>query len=312
MFINSLNNTFDQFEVQTRFPLKDFLTDFATFVSRQSKDITSFYNGNTKSPNIKSFNKLSELRERVRELESVIISNQDRFMTTDFWEVLEMVEDIKIKLDTIDNTSKWLRSVITKNSFNPNPETDYILTQQQTLEKVANNELSSQDPDTEWLNIALRNDLSEEDYTSAGGIKMKLSLQNSTSTLRLQTVVDNMQGEKIYGIDLDRNLHFVNNDLATLTPAKSIRQAVEILAGLRKGDNPEFPNDGLQSSLIVGSNLGSIAFPSVVRQMYETFQKDDTLKSFQITKIEQLQDAVFIEFEVNTRLSELLTQTITL
>ena len=77
---------------------------------------------------------------------------------------------------------------------------------------------------------------------------------------------------------------------------------------LKKGDVPEFPLDGLNVMSGVGSNVNSIQYPSIFRQLSQIFAKDDTLSSFTLKSISTNQDVVFLDFEINTKLNEIIEQ----
>src|SRR5690606_30604404 len=117
-------------------------------------------------------------------------------------------------------------------------------------------------------------------------------------------------GKSIYGKDIDRNFAFKDNDIRVLGPDETIMQAVEILSTLKKNDNPTYPYLGLQSSLTVGANRAILNFPVIFKQMSEAFSTDDTLKNFNITRLNVEEDALHIDFTVETRLGELIEKTI--
>lgn len=117
-------------------------------------------------------------------------------------------------------------------------------------------------------------------------------------------------GESVYGKDLQKKLEFADDDLKVLGYKETIRQAFEIALNLRRGDNPEFPNDGLQSSLVIGQNLNSILYPSLLRQLYDVFAKDDTMRSIAIVDVKHgnsgLKDTVELAVQAETRIGELI------
>jgi len=141
-------------------------------------------------------------------------------------------------------------------------EFDFTLKQNQTIENLIQ-DIGSSNRDQDWINLALRNDLKEEDYTPEGGVVLKATFQNNAK-IEILSVLDNIQGTNVYGKDIYRRFIFEDNDLLSLSPENTIHQAFDINIELRRGDNPEFANDGLQSSLIVGSNLNSILYPSEI------------------------------------------------
>lgn len=298
--------TLDDFVKITHFPIREYLADYVDFITVHRINITNYYTGKAQRPFEPSFRRLSELLDKSEELHDVIEQNKNRFRRGDYWELMEKLSDVRTSLWTVDNTSKWVRSAITKNNFNPQVEIDYVLQQYQTLEKLADQIIGSADKEQYWIQIALRNDVEEEGYTTEGGTSLSISMQNGAS-IQLRSVVDNISGEKVYGLDIDRVISFENDDLSVLNYSSTIKQAVEILGSLKQGDNPEFPEEGIQAGVVVGSNRNSISFPVLLRQYYNTFQKDDTLRALKVTRLENVDDRLMIEFTVETRIGEEIT-----
>lgn len=295
-----------EFSHITRYPLATYLDNFVTFIENKRDDIVNYYRGTVTKPNITSFKLLNDLLVQAEKVNDLIEIHKNRFTNTSYWELIELLSNIQTTLWTIDNSSIWLRSSITKNNFTPSIEIEKTLKQHQTLENLSQS-IGSNNKEQDWISIALRNDLAEEDYTPDGGTLIKLQYSNKYSFF-LESVVDNIIGEKVYGIDIYRKLTFVDDDLRTLSPKETIVQTVDILSSLKQGDTPEFPQDGIQGSLVVGSNRMSIAYSVLFRQLYDTFKKDDTLKSFKIAKIENSQDWLKFIFEVETRLGDVVVQ----
>lgn len=285
-----------------RYDVTGYLQDYTSLIGENRSRIFAYYNGEDVIPNEESFNLLERMVFASSRIENLTNTHRDRFTTALYWSLLDMMSDIKTSIETIDNSSKWLRSSIEKTNFTPEIEIQTSLAQNQTLEKLSS-DTGATDPNNDWISIALRNDLREEDYTTSGGNTLVTGYRNRR-TIRLRSVVDNIAGEKIHGLDIDRNITFVNDDLKVLGYKETVTQAVEILAGLRQGSTPEFPTDGIQQNLVVGQNKNSVAFPVLMRQFFNTFRKDDTLKNLTISKITQLTDGIAVEFTVKTRLDE--------
>ena len=292
----------------TKYPIKTYLSDYAEFVELHEANVYRYYGGRTDQPNEESFRILNNLIERSSLLENIIENKRDSFKSGAYWELIEMLSDIQQQLETTSNASKWLRSAIAKNDFSPGVELEHTLRQLQTLEQVASDQEGSSDRDSDWVRIALRNDLREEDYSTAGGNELIIRGRNAI-TLKLRSVVDNISGKKVYGIDLHQKLQFVDDDLLPLSYDDTMKQTVEILANLKRGTTPEFPQDGTS---VNAGNRKNMAFPILIRQMTATFSRDDTLRSFAIKNIEIQQDALFLTFEVTTRLGELVQTGVTI
>lgn len=297
-----------EFTTITRYDLASYLNDYVDFIESQRQDITDYYSGAVDKPNTSSFNALTSLLGRSNELNNQIEIHRDRFNNASFWELVNTLSDIQITLETVDNSSKWLRSSITKNNFSPQVEVELTLKQFQTLEQLAK-DIGSNDKESDWATIALRNDLPEEGYTPDGGIKLNVQFSNKFAFF-LRSVVDNLSGEKVYGIDVDRTITFTNNDLKALTYKETIYQSVEILSQLRQGDTPEFPQNGISEAIVVGANRASIAYPVLFRQLYNTFRTNDSLKNLRLNNIGIDGTALRIDFQVQTRLEEVLNQSL--
>lgn len=300
-----LEGILDKFQRITRYPIKRFLSEYTDFIDNDKTNVYDYYAGKLKKPITKSFNKLESLLEESQIIENMIENKRDSLKNGAFWDVIELLSDIQIQLQTIDNASKWLRSAIGKNDFRDGVEFSHTLQQLQTLEQVASDVTGSSTREQDWVTIALRNDLREEDYNPAGGNDLALMGRNN-ATIKLKSVVDNIKGERVYGKDLDRKLQFTDNDLKSLTHKETVKQSVDILVNLRRGTTPEFPSDGISIGAGVGSNRANIAFPILVRQMSATFRRDDTLQTLRVKDIGFKQDALFITLEVSTRLGDAL------
>jgi hypothetical protein len=298
----------DNFLLITGYDLATYLNDYVSFVEQDSQVIIDFYQGNSDSLPSSSIEELERLIKEANKIEEIFTLNKDSFNTADFVDLVDLIGDIGLKLKTIQNTAKWTRSSITDNRHSAEIEVDVVLNQNQTLEQLART-IGYSDENNNWIDLALRNDLIEEDYTSQGGIKLKASLQNNLK-INIQSVVDTISGESIHGKDLQKKLVFENDDLKTLGYRATIEQAFVIAVNLRRSDNPEFPNDGLQSSLIVGQNLNSIMYPSLFRQLFGNFTKDDTFKSVSVLDVKQ-SDAfsthVQLKVQAETRIDEVIT-----
>ena len=305
-FINDI--AVEQFETLTRFNLSRLLIDFMDFENQHRTNITDYYAGTINSPNEDSFRELERLLSEFNDLNNVIENNKERLFHTLYWELLECTSDINIALETIDNSSRWLRSAITRNDFSPGAEVEHTLRMFETLEDVSRTIQGSDDPQNEWTTIALRNDLTEEAYTAEGGIKLSFSFRNRR-TIQIRSVVDTINQDTLYGKDFSRKIIFntTDQDFVILSPRETIIQAVEVLSSLKQGDTPEFRTEGIQASLVVGSNRNSVEFPILLRQIFNTFQRDDTLKSLRVINISIKDDALFIEKQVETRLNEIIT-----
>jgi len=293
------------------FDLQSYLIGIDLFFSNDSQKIKDYYSANVKIADVNAFDKLNFFVPENKRLIEKIKDNHEVLSNYQYWILFDFIEDISTKLDTLDNYSRWARSSVRKNSLSQFPEIDYTLKQGETLENLEI-KLGSVNKDQDWYDTAIRNTLEEEDYTPSGGVKLKAIFKNAnTTSFNISSVVDNIDsGEKTYGKDFDRKIDFVNNDIKVLTYKETIYQSAEILSSLGRGDNPEFPEYGLDKQGVLGANKSSLLFPAIFRQMAETFKTNDSFSSFTIDEISTNQDALNIRATLTTRFGDVVKQNI--
>lgn len=310
-------NVLEEFEAITQKKLKVFLQNVASFLQRDRVVFLQYYNGSVKTIQAEYFQKFDALKKELAEVFEAFQLNSNVFTHSRWWELIAMLEDLDSTFASLQNIHRWSRSSIGKFGYDPNTRASYIINENQTLERISQDVLQDTNPLDDWYNIAIENNLEEEEYTSDGGKELSLNIQKGRESLKLNSVVDIVSGKKIYGIDIDKKITFVTDsegftDIKTLTHDETIHQAVETIILLKKNDNPDKPTDGLQTSVIVGGNRALLNFPVIVRQLSQTFAGDDTLKNFMVNNIAFDQDNLLISYEIQTRLNELLENTQTL
>jgi hypothetical protein len=296
----------ERFKEVTGKDIQSYFEEFSSFVLNNYQKIASYYlEGTYLNPDI--LNDLDRLESSMYEINNLfsIYEYQLSNSTTEIWEVLDVFEQTKITILSIINSIRWLRT-IKRTTYSTMTTKDVILRQEQTLEQLAD-EVGYSDTKNDWSEIAVDNDLREEDYNLSGGNKLKISFMTDTSELRVDSVVEGVYGVNLYGRDLCRALTFENNDFKVLEYEDNIIQQTEILVGLVKGSVPEFPNDGIDKG-ILGSNINSIQYPIILRQQAAVFEKDDRYKSISINKFERVGESLDIEFEIETRLGDKIIQ----
>lgn len=305
-------NILEEFKQITRYDIRNYFEELASFLEKNQPRIISYYKGETTLIHTESFNKLNLLLKETGKILELIEYNQKLLNNYKWWLFVAQIEDSQNTLETINKAPKWLRSVASNVNFVTNPEVTLVLKQGETLEQLSRRKLSFDDWDNEWNDVAVRNNLREEDYTPEGGVFLKVSFRNTFSP-EVTSIVDTLEGDNIYGKDILKKTTFEDNDLKVLQPIDTFYQAVEILINLKKEDNPEFPQQGYNEKLVVGSNVNFLNFPALIRQLTETFRTDDTITSITVLDFKRDQDAVFIEYQVEGRLGDIqkLSSTLT-
>jgi hypothetical protein len=300
---------FDKFKKITGFSIQTYFEDFSSFVLSDYQKIVSFYQNGT----VVTSDVILKIKNLVKDMQQIndlffVYGNRLSVDTGEVWELLDYFEESKTTLLTVLNSDRWFRS--TKNIFRDNSVSiDFILKQGQNFEQLAT-EVGYSDPSNDWSKIALNNDINEEKYSFEGGNKLKISFVNNLN-FSVNCVIDSVNGEKLYGKDIDRALTFVNQDIFTLGYRDTIVQQTQILLGLIKGSVPEFPLDGIDR-VYVGSNVNAIQYPALIRQQSQVFEKDDRYKSIAINKFTVQAESLAIDLQITTRLDEVLNEQLVL
>lgn len=296
----------NKFKDLTKYDLESYLLTFENFSSRGYQVIVGYYSGDIKELPSAALSVLDFLLQESKRLNNVIELNSSSFNTTDFWDLLELLEDINTNLQTVANTPKWTRTSSTNSQLSRDIETTVSLGQRETIERLLGSRLGYSDEQNEWYQVAIKNDIREEDYTPEGSVEINVP-RSGLLSFNISSVVDVINKESLKGKDLNRKISWdsSSNDLSVLSGDDSFLQSVRILTELKKGDNPEFIGQGISKNLIAGTNVISLAYPVLIRQISQTFALDDTIESFEIDGISRDQDGVFVNFIVRSKSGDL-------
>ena len=282
------------------FDVKGFLEDSLVLLQDYQSKLVSYYTNDGDFPK-DAFDLLDKLELQVNQIYNKVKVNRSALNKFSDFVVFDQIEDNASIFRVIDNYSRWLRSSTIKGRYKRETEIDFILRQNQTLEELSD-EIGWNNREEGFLDLTTRNQIKETDYDLSGGLVFKFSYQNEKN-FQLVTVVDEMTGENILGKDIEGKLQFVDNDLLTLSPVDTFVQTCEILTGLLKNSNPEFPDDGFDKAAISNKNVMRIRLSTFIRQMYATVSKDDTIASFTISDVREESDCLMIEMQYKSYLS---------
>ena len=304
--MNNLENILDDFYKITNRDIASYLKQCTAFFATGYNQIVQFYSGNTKITISTAFKNFLDIRKATDDLFEVIQSNSKRMNDTRYWQLIDIIESIDSSLLTLAKINKWARSSNATVGYNSGLTIQYTLSQNQTLERVAQDVLLSQNPEDDWVSIAWQNQLREEDYTVEGGVGLQLKTAQNNFNFVLDSVVAVISGDSVLGLDICANWTFQNDDILVLNPTDTQTQSLNILTNLKRNDNPDRRQDGVQSGLIVGSNRGTLNFPLIISQLQKTFATDDCFKNFTVTKVSVEADNAYIEYSVQNRLGEII------
>ena len=305
-------DTIEYFSSVIRYNISTYIDLYSIFVSNYQKNIENFYKFQDDEYDSDSFDFLKTMLDESNKIEDLIKINKNSLNRIDFWNLTEFLEEIKTSLETVNNAGKWLRSSKTKNNSNSSSIIfNSIIKQNETLEDIAEYQLDGYNQDR-WIDISLDNSLLEKDYTINGGndIQIRRKIDNQAIKLSLNSVVDNLIGEKLYGLDINKKINFKDDDLEVLSHKETIIQSVLILSKLKRKQIPEFPNIGVDEKITTGNNVGSLIYSSIIRQLKSVFLTDDTLTDFSVDDIFYDNTDLVVKYTVNTFFNKSITSEI--
>lgn len=301
-------NIFNTIYRFTNIHVEDFLREFLSFIDNEHNDIISYYTDwNISYPQV-AFNKYEDLLKQCNYIYSKLCFYKGKFSTLDYWDLFEEIEEIKHKLELIPSYPRFYKVSFVKQegSTGENFET-IMLKQNQTVEQLAN-EINQDEND-----IMLLNYLTEEEWNRKGGKKIILKETNLTeepSYVAINSIIDICLGKNLLGKDLPASTEFNEDgdDLVIDTPERTYLNSVKRIFSIVKGSIPEFPNIGVDKTIIqMCRSETENVFPVVMRQVEETLQTDDTIIAVSLNNIEKVEgktDAYRMSYEVHNRLRE--------
>jgi hypothetical protein len=305
------NKILSDFKRKTNYPLGDFFIEAKLFFEKDYNNFVLFFSGKTNLLDKTSIKRLNKLSEQSLVISNLFLYKKNLMKTIDYWELLEGFENIKTKLETTINISKYSRSSVIANQSKSGFAFDYNLVSEQTLENVSRTILKESSFENDWINIAMDNDLKEIDYDISGGNPIKLRKKLLQANL-VTSMIDNTIGEKIYGRDIKRFFSYKDDDLESLGYKETAFQTSEILSQLENGDIPEFPELGLNPQFYKGVNTSQLNYPSIIREIKRNFSTDDLFVGFEIKSIKLDHDDIQIEYKVETKYELVIIKNITI
>lgn len=292
------NDTVEKFEAVTGYRLSPFLNSWVDFIDSHYQYFIDYFKGVTNKLPQEATDAFTVLFRRKLKLEDSMANTSDNLDRMDFWNLLDYLDEINGKISYIASLSKFLRTAKYE-GFNEDSLTiEYVATDYDTPESIAARRRAN--PNDSWVDIYIKNNILETDYRAEqGGYNLRLG-KRELKNLFLNTVIDNLVGDKLYGIDVYQEFIFEDDDLKVAPPRETFVQSVKILMELGKGDIPEYPELGLNKAVQIGSNLGLVSTPFIVRDLKETFASDDTMVNFTIDDVSIEASAIFLEFQVES------------
>ena len=299
---------FEKFKNLTGISIKDFYTDLLDFYENYHTSILNYYTEYSYPYPGDAFFKYNSICKTLELILSKIVLYKGNFTTVDIWDLMEQLDDIKTKLNSIPAYPRIYQvGFYKKQTDDTKSYQTYMLGPHETIESVSRNYKQN------ITDLILINELNEEDWTEAGGkqIILKTNISDAVPNFVQEEVVfDVLLGKNLLGKDLPPYFEIdeESEDLVVLTPEQTFLKAVEILFNLKMGEIPEYPEIGVDKNIYGECTKGNagFTFPILLRQLNIALKTDDTILSFSIDDIQYEEDkmAYTIYASVQNRLMD--------
>lgn len=296
--MNLQNNILGDFENITGYDLENYIITTSNFFKDDYPTIEAYFTGVIDTVNSAIISNHQNLIKEMLVIKSLIKSNETNFKNTQYWFLFDDLDIIDMKLNTINNISKYLRSTKTNYNYNANSSYEKNLGFDQSVDSFTLSELKIND-ESVANELALLNNLLESDYNLKEGKNIIVFKANENELSEVSTIIDNPTKLSIFGKDLPLRKQFINNDQLVLGYKDTFIQNSNTLAKLKQGEIPEFPFMGID--LVIGNNIGALSYNTIIRQLSDTFASDDLYSSLSVDKILFNQGDIKVEFSVQVK-----------
>ena len=277
------------------FDIDLYFNEYFSFIDSDLPKLQDFYLGNIENKDQESQSRLNYLYQKGKELDNLLQIHLHNFNRGDFVELTEYIDEIYYNIKKFNIMSKFLKSSLTDKIKSNTITTERVVHNFETPEVVSEKE--REDWMDNWVDLYVKNRKLESDYEYNEGYLIQLNKSIFTN-FTLESVIDNLQGDKLFGKDIDVNFDIEDNDIKTLNPIDTFHQSVKIISKLKKRDIPQFPEIGLDQNLING--FFEVNLPLIVREKQKDFSIDDTMLSFSIKSIEKKEGKLYLDFEIQS------------
>ena len=299
-----MRSEFQKIEKLLGYDIENFFNIYDVFVSNHLPSLKYFYK--TDDANylpFDSFKVLENLLEESKFIYNKINNHKNILNNSVYFEIINNFEEIYSKLLTWNNLGVWMHSEkdIYRDMTSRIP---YQLSKNETIEQMSS-EVGYANRDEGFVDITWENRTKETDWDLHGGNRLYYRYTDTYREMEYDiiTLVGTLFGEKVYGLDIDQNFIFEDNDLKTLMYRDTFIQTCNILINLRLNDNPEFPNDGIDKRMLSNRQDTFMSMPILKRNMIDYIGRDDTIRNFVIRDVNFEGDAIFMKVEFYSQLN---------
>lgn len=290
------------FQSVTKFDLISFLEFANNFFSEDYQYINSFFSGETEEIDIEKFKNLEKLTKDSKELNSVFLNYSKRLSNCGQWELMELLDDLLSKIEKINKLYKFRNTSKTKKGYKQIVQIRTKIGGYKDIETV-----SKSTGENDWISLMRNNDLAEKDW-EIDEIK-DINIYVDKNIIDVNSILGELIGEKVYGVDIKRKLTIKDNDLELIYYVENLLQKIDILSNLNKGDVPE--NVYFGKTILTGENRAVFSYNLIAEDIKKVFLQNDLFESINIQKIsEDENNNVVFTFDIKTKFNQNLIKNI--
>jgi len=149
--------TIERFSVKIGYNVSTYMDLYSFFIQNNKHKITDYFQNQDVKPDADSFDYLEKMLKEAIRIDNLIKLHKENMNSIDDWDLLDYIENIRTSLESINNSSRYLRSSKTSNSWRTtNPTYDYVMAQNETVEDIVGKQLYSQNEDADWVDFLIK------------------------------------------------------------------------------------------------------------------------------------------------------------
>ena len=289
-----------EFEKITKYPLISLLEKYAYFNENYLAGLKLYFSGNVADVDVNAVDMMNELMGNCAEILSVVNSYNNKLNDCGFWELIDYLESLRDNIEKITKLPKYYHVTKTISGYKPIVESNGNVGGMRTFEDVENElRYDNFDTKTTWEQIMLNNDMEETAWEIDELKQVKYTI-SAPESIKVSTILDVLQGDNIYGRDINRKITFDNNDLFLVKYADNIKQKCEILLNLKRGDVPEMSMFGVDNKFL-GEGVRAFTYNEIFSQIESNFLQNDVFDSVEIYDIKFDNGSISISVDIKTK-----------
>ena len=240
-----------------------------------------------------------KLNPKAEAYPGLVIGNANYVSPTDLWGLLDMIDTIRLELETLKTLPAYYRTGTDASNQNiQTPVRTIRANKHQSIESLAQNELDNADK----VNTLL--EFNQLDYNDVQGDKWdgkEINIPDSdrfSDAHQNNMVLDKHTGDRILGRDLSNQLTTANGDVKVLKTTDTFFQAIDNIIRTPYGSVIDSPQWGSRAPNTIGDSMGNMKKDISGIEIARAIQTDPRVNSVSDVKVTQDRDTYRVNYKV--------------